>query len=390
MRIARLSALKRTFSAVLLKFRGLLPTIVLRLRFRRYAFIPRSRVALALLSFAFISTGNLHAQVLQPPSDPLEPVTGRTEVLTTPEQRQPAIDLLTRVQRNFGVTMSGAPYTMKVSFTASGNTEYEGEGTMEVLEALPDWSWTVHIAGISPTRVGTTGFLYGSADPVPLRIQMLRSFLFRPVPGFPNQKAIRTATTTLNGVQVTCVLLSGSVAKAAPPRSWWDREYCVDANTGLLHLASEAQGIYAIYDYENAIQFHGHVIPRNIKVVEGGATVLDIHVDSMEDGVAEDQAALKPTPEMISHGPSYPMGSPEWAPIRVDPNPHGPLQKIETVMVHAAASHDEGKVLEAEAVQNSDPVLAAKAIEVVKQTSFPAAGLQRDLFVAVEFFIRQD
>src|SRR5271166_3807599 len=70
--------------------------------------------------FALISTGKLHAQVLQPPPfDPLELVTGRAELLITPEQRQPVIDMLTKVQRNFSVSMSDNPYTLKVSFTAS-------------------------------------------------------------------------------------------------------------------------------------------------------------------------------------------------------------------------------------------------------------------------------
>jgi hypothetical protein len=218
---------------------------------------------------------------------------------------------------------------------------------------------------------------------------MLRSALFRPIPGFPNQKAMRTATTNFSGTEVTCLLLSGSVAKDAPPRGWWDREYCVDAN-GLLRLASEAVGIYAIYDYEDAIQFHGHVIPRNVKIVEGGVTVLDIHLDSMVDGVANEQSAFKLSPEMISMGPTFTMGSPEWTPIRVDANPQGALQHIEPVMVHATASHDTGKVLEVEAVQNADPALAAKAMDIVKQTDFPATGLQRELFVAVQFFVRKE
>jgi hypothetical protein len=359
----------------------------MKMRWARVAF---RCAALALVGFALISTENLYAQALQEPFvDPLEPVTGKTEVLTSPEQRQPAIDLLTQVQRNFSVVMSGAPYTMKVSFTATGRSEFEGEGTMDALEAAPNWYWTAHLAGVSPMRMGTRGHIYGNADAVPMRVQMVRSALFRPVPGFPNQKAIRTASANLNGMEVTCVLLSASVAKAVTGRGWWDREYCVDAN-GLLRLASEAAGAYTLYDYENAFQFHGSVVPRNIKVVEGGATVLEIHVESLEDGIASADTAFKPTPEMLALGPVYAMGSFEWTPIRVDPNPNGLLQRIDTVMVHAIASHDTGKVLDAEAVQTGNPTLAAKALDVVRQTSFPPTGLQRELFVAVEFFNRQE
>jgi hypothetical protein len=47
-------------------------------------------------------------------------------------------------------------------------------------------------------------------------------------------------------------------------------------------------------------------------------------------------------------------------------------------------------VLDAEAVQTGNPTLAAKAIGVVRQTSFSPTGLQRELFVAVEFFNRQE
>lgn len=385
MEIARYSALGRPALSVPKR----LPTNTNRMN-ARVARIAIRCIALALLSFALISTENLYGQALQEPFvDPLEPVTGKTEILTSPEQRQPAIDLLTQVQRNFSVVMSGVPYTMKVSFTASGTSEFEGEGTMDALEAAPNWYWTAHLAGVSPMRMGTRGHIYGNSDAVPMRVQMARSALFRPVPGFPNQKAIRTAVANVNGVEATCVLLSGSVAKAVSGRGWWDREYCVDAN-GLLRLASEAAGAYTLYDYENAFQFHGHVVPRNIRVVEGGATVLEIHVESLEDGIASADTAFNPTPEMLALGPVYAMGSFEWTPIRVDPNPNGLLQRIDTVMVHAIASHDTGKVLDAEAVQTGNPALAAKAIEVVRQTSFPPTGLQRELFVAVEFFNRQE
>jgi hypothetical protein len=385
MQIARYSALARPAVSV----PNRLPRCVNRVK-ARFARVAIHWSGLALLGLALIPTDRLYGQALQEPFvDPLEPVTGKTEVLTSPQQRQPAVDLLTQVQRNFSVVMSGAPYTMKVSFTASGTSEFEGEGTMDALADSPNWYWTAHLAGVSPMRMGTRGHLYGNADAVPMRVQMVRSSLFRPVPGFPNQKAIRTAKANVNGVEATCVLLSASVAKSVSGRGWWDREYCVDAN-GLLRLASEAAGAYTLYDYENAFQFHGHEVPRNIKVVEGGVTVLEIHVESLEDGIASADTVFQPTPEMLALGPVYAMGSFEWTPIRVDPNPNGLLKRIDTVMVHAIASHDTGKVLDAEAVQTGNPALAAKAIDVVRQTSFPPTGLQRELFVAVEFFNRQE
>jgi hypothetical protein len=85
--------------------------------------------------------------------------------------------------------------------------------------------------------------------------------------------------------------------------------------------------------------------------------------------------------------PTFLMASGQWTPMRVDENPHGELLRIEPVFVHATVSNDTGKVLEAEAVGNSD--LSARAVELVKQTGYEATGFQRDLYVAVEFFVRQ-
>ena len=59
---------------------------------------------------------------------------------------------------------------------------------------------------------------------------------------------------------------------------------------------------------------------------------------------------------------------------------------IEPVMVHATVSNDTGKVLEAEAIGESD--LSDRAVEVVRQTAYSPTGFQRDLYVAVEFYVR--
>jgi len=71
----------------------------------------------------------------------------------------------------------------------------------------------------------------------------------------------------------------------------------------------------------------------------------------------------------------------------VDESPQGSLVRIEPVVVHATVSNDTGKVMEAEAIGNSD--LSERAAEVVKRTTYSPTGFQRDLYVVVEFFVRQ-
>jgi hypothetical protein len=319
--------------------------------------------------------------------DSHEFVTGKTEPLVTPEQRQTVVNLLEVVQHNFSVTMSGFSYTMKVSFTGSGDTQYEGEGTMVSQEALPNWRWSAQVAGVSPTRVMVGGKVYGSADAVPLRVQMVREALFRPVPGPPNQKAIRVADAELNGMKLTCALLSGDAPRSGLARQWWDREYCVDASNGLLMIASEAAGVYAFYDYSNGTDFHGHMLPGQITFYQGEKTVLEIRLDSMTGGVENAESVFGAAAVASLTEPTFLMASGQWTPMRVDENPRGEFVRIEPVFVHATVSNDTGKVLEAEAVGSSD--LAARAVELVKQAGYEATGFQRDLYVAVEFFVRR-
>lgn len=356
---------------------------------RRYSSRSRSGWLLAATIAMLLLSAPRHARAQKPNSeqDSHELVTGQTEILVTPQQRQSAVDLLENVQQNFYVTMSRFPYTMKVSFTGSGNTQYEGEGSMESDEALPNWRWTSTVAGLTSTRMMVNGKNYGTPDPVPMRVQMVREALFRPIPGSPNQKAIRTSTVDFRGTPVTCVLLSGTAPSAGLARQWWDREYCVDPSTGRLMISSEAAGVYAIYDYTYAVNFHGHTLPGQITFFQAEKPVLEIHLDSMTDGVENAGTMFSNASTAALLGPTFDLGSAQWTPIRVDENTQGSLLRVEPVIVHATVSNETGKVIEAEAVGNSD--LSARAVDVVRQTTHAPTGFQRDLYVAVEFYVRQ-
>jgi hypothetical protein len=334
------------------------------------------------------ASGTARGQVQSVVNDSHEPVTGPTELLVTPEQRQSALDLLENVQSNFNESMSRFPYSLKASFKGSGNTQYEGDGTLENDEALPNWRWIARVGGLAPTRMMTHGKIYGTLDPVPMRVQMVWEALFRPIPGSPSRKAIRAADVEFNGEQVRCVLLAGTGPPVGMPRQWSDREYCVDPRTGLLLISSEAAGEYAFYDYTNAISFHGHTLPRQITFFQGEKEVLDIHVDSMTAGVEDAEALFNSVDTGALVEPSFLLASAQWTPIHVDEDrQQGSLVRIEPVMVHATASNDAGKVMEAETIGNSD--LNERALEVVRRTAFSPTGFQRDLYVAVEFYLRQ-
>jgi hypothetical protein len=345
------------------------------------------RLAAIGLVFSLSAPGSARTQKPAGVADAHELVTGQTEILVTPEQRQSAVDLLENVQRNFAVAMSRFPYTMKVSFKGSGDTQYEGDGTMEAEELLPNWRWTAQVGGVVATRMTLDGKTYGTAEAVPMRVQMVREALFRPISGSPNQKAIRVADVDFGGKQLTCVLLAGNGPRTGMPRQWWDREYCVEASTGLLMISSEAAGVYAMYDYTNAVNFHGHTLPGQITFFQGEKRVLEIHIDSMTDGVENAETLFNSTAAGELRAPTFLLASAQWTPIRVDENSGGSVVRIEPVIVHATISNDSGEVLEAEAVGNSD--LNQRALEVVKRTAYPPTGFQRDLYVAVEFFVRQ-
>jgi hypothetical protein len=108
----------------------------------------------------------------------------------------------------------------------------------------------------------------------------------------------------------------------------------------------------------------------------------------MTAGVEDAEALFKSVDTGALVEPSFLLASAQWTPIHVDEDrQQGSLVRIEPVMVHATASNDAGKVMEAEAIGNSD--LNERALEVVRRTAFSPTGFQRGLYVAVEFYLRQ-
>lgn len=316
---------------------------------------------LGLFASSLFCVPAIFAQTNPPPADPHELVTRQPHVLTTPADRNAALDLLDRARENYHLHDIATPYSLKISFETNGTAQNEGEGTMEELsDGASRWRWSTQLQDSHVIRIGVDGRVFGTSasEPVPLRVQLIRSALYWPILRNAGASAIREADVKRDGMAISCLLLSAAVPPNPAPRSWFEREYCIDAATGLLQMWSEAPGIYALYDYDGAANFHGHILPRQISIFEDGSLVVQAHVESLEDAPNIDPNLFKPTPEMAEAGGSFTLASPKRFPMRVDPTDGPTSTFFQPVIVHAILDAQDGSVLDAEALQNSDKDLS--------------------------------
>jgi len=329
------------------------------------------------------------------PADPLELATSATLKVANPENRALVLSLLERARQNGSelYAAGGPAFHLKLSFTSSGQTRYTGSGEMEEIRYARHtyWRWTARLGDYSQIRVFQYGIPYDekTPGPIPLRLQMVRGAVIWPMANVRPGTMIRMASAQWHGMDVMCALLSGDEAvTAAHGRHWEEREYCVDTKSALLRVYSEAPGIYTVYDYSDALHFHGRSLARQISIVESGDTVLQIHVESLEDAGAPEPALFTPTKEMLARGPGIVL-IPAVRFRAFSPSPAGHTGKVEPVIVHGSTD-DQGKVVEAEALQNSDPSLSNAALSLVKSSTYPprirAKGpAQTEVFINVEF-----
>jgi hypothetical protein len=354
--------------------------------------MPTSARLFELFASSLFCLPTVFAQTNPPPPDPHEMVTREPRTLTKPADRSAAIDLLARARQNFNLRDISTPYVLKVSFETNGEALNEGQGTMEEDE-LSDtgshWRWTTQLPGSQIVRIGVDGRVYGTdpSEPVPLRVQLLRAALHWPIIRSTGASAIRAADVERDGKSMTCLLLSGSIPQNPAPRAWVETEYCVDPATSLLQTWSEAPGIYAVYDYEGATEFHGHTLPKQISIFEEGRLAVQARVDSPEDAPNLDPNLFKPAPEMVDAGGSFTLATPNRFPMRVDPSDGPTSTFFQPVIVHATLDAQDGHVLDAEALQTSDRDLSRAAMDLVKSTSFPASGFQQEVFINVQFHL---
>ncbi len=345
-------------------------------------------LGLAGMLLAALAAGQTPQKLPPVPADPLELATGPVQIPETADDRAAAITMLERARQNFTLRSPGsAPYDLKVVFMASGGTQFSGSGEMEEMwQSVGRLRWTAHLANYSEARVFQNGYGW-DADPhayLPLRLQMLRESLLWPLNQNFTNAQIRTAPAAWNGTQVTCVLISfGRTAKTAEPgRLWQEEEFCIDPKSGLLQTYSVSPGMYNVYNYSSAIQFHGRTVPRQLSVIVSGTPVLQAQVEIADLGQVE---ASTFTPAEGWTGPAIVIRGPERFPF-FSPAAGGGSAAQQPVIVHALLSV-EGKVIEAEALQNSDAALAQAAVQAVSGAQYgPARGpFQREVFVRVQF-----
>ncbi len=340
-----------------------------------------------IIALIFWMSGGVFAQTaaqLAPvPSDPLELASGAVQIADSSDKRGAILALLERARQNNNLHAPGAAaYNLKISFQASGSA-YSGAGQIEELWASGrKWRWTARLGDYSQTRVFYQGAAY-DVNPhlfMPLRMQMVRGAIFWPVTSRAGD-AIRFTQANWRGAEVTCALISRGPPSTAAGRQWREEEFCVDPKSGLLQTYSQAPGIYAAYDYANALQFHGSTMARQIAIVENGATVVQIQIENLQDLGTIVDSDFTPTPDMqapgtmIQTGMRFPLlaRSPAAAPGAIDP-----------VIVHAAIDPG-GRVLEAEALQTSNAALTQAALETVKNGTYGVARGQREAFINVQF-----
>jgi hypothetical protein len=352
---------------------------------------------------AFVAFGQTAPRIAPVPRDPMELAAGPIQSANTPADREAALQLLGRARSQFALRSNGQAYHLKVSFTvdSAGKTNYDGAWQMEDLFAPKlGHRWTATAAsGYSTTAIATGGKLYGDgpSSAVPLRLLEARGVLFDPLqsPAYADQGSIRTSTASFHGAPVTCLLLSRSrsTAHAASGRDWEEAEECIDPQSGLLQMHSEVPGRYAAFDYTEAPQIGGHILPRSVTVTEAGRTVSKVTVESLSQLSAPDPALFVPSDEMKARGEAVAMTSATKV-TRVQGQ--GPVTS--TVTLYAVCVFgmvtSTGHLVEAHSLQPSDPnsqaaVEDAMKIDFSPQTPAGAPPRQHFAFVIEKFIVQQ-
>jgi hypothetical protein len=350
-------------------------------------------IAAAGLSLAAL--GNSAQRIAPVPNDPLEMVTGQSQVVNNPASRAAALDLLAQARKSYALRSSGQAYDLKVKFTVTsgGETQYDGAWQMEdVFDPTQGLRWTAKAeAGFTTTQIAANGMFYGegTSSSMPLRLQEARAALLDPIPAARNveRQVIRSSTGTFNGVQLTCVLFSASKDAAIPGRRWEETEECIDPQTGLLMLHSQIPGRYYAYEYGEAPQPGAYVLPKKVTVTEAGKTVSVISVVSLDALSNVDASLFQPTEAMLGKGPSVEMAGAKKIASVAGKSGSDIAQPVCIFGLVTAT----GELAEAHSLQPSDPNSAA-ALDAAKRMNFPhpaaAGGRPQQHFVfLIEKFV---
>jgi hypothetical protein len=361
----------------------------------------RNKGSLLLIAGALLplsTFGDTAARITPVPRDPLELATGQIELAGTPASRVASAQLLARARQSYSLRTAGQAYDLKVTFTvdSSGQTNYDGAWQMEDRFAPGKGHlWTATSAsGYTTTQlvVGKALYSEGTASSIPLRLEEARGAIFDPIPSvaYVNRASVRTLSSSLHDVPVTCVLLSSRrSAGATPGRDWDEAEECIDPQSGLLLMHSQVPGRYSVYDYSNAPSLGSQIMPRTVTLYEGGRVVSKITVESLQPAAGFDPSLFVPTEGMKANGHAIAMTSATKL-TRVQPQgtPTAGMT-LRPVCVFGVVT-PTGQLVEAHSLQPSDPNSQA-AVEDAKGIDFsptitPGAPLQQHFVFVIEKF----
>ena len=355
----------------------------------------------AILLGAALLPGLLVAQIQQPaepavPSDPLELITGNAQPVQDVSQRAEIINLLLNAHRISNVRAQ--PYDLKTTFTASGAAASSGLWQLEDMSAGGFYRWTAQGPGYSAVNLQSNRIMYSNqpANSLPLRLLQVREAIFYSEPMVGPRASLRTARSSVNGVDVVCALISHNATSSGQTggRRWEEEEYCVDPKAGMLMTYSLAPGLYVLYDYSKALQFHGKVIANKFTITQAGQTVVEAQTESVADPPNNPAAFQTAGLNQIGVGPV--MSAP-WRVRARRPSPGGSAGgTAQMVVLHGVQSPD-GQITEVELLASSDaslnePALAAasKWVRSMGQEPEPGATPQsHEVLMTVQYLSSQ-
>ena len=175
-------------------------------------------------------------------------------------------------------------------------------------------------------------------------------------------------------------------------RDWEEAEECIEPQSGLLQVHSQVPGLYAVYDYSNAPQLSGHILPRSVTIAEAGRVVSKISVKSLGGVIPADPGLFIPTDAMKAKGPAVAMTSATKMSRVQGQGPVDSTVTLRPVCVFGMVT-PTGHLAEAHALQPSDPNSQA-AVEDAKKIDFspltPAGAPPQQHFVfVIEKFVSQ-
>ena len=333
------------------------------------------------------------------PPDPLELVTGPTQVPATPAERGALVQLLLNATEKYAMhERNGPAHVLQISFNATSSTLYPG-GAGQLRETWisgQNWRWDGALGNYSLLRISSNAAIYDQTpgNAIPLRFKMLVNAIFNPIETAPRRATLRSAKVSWKGTQITCIMTSGqgNAQIGAQGRQWYEKEFCIDPATGLLNIASLAPGVYSVYDYTNALQFHGRVLPGKMTICENGTTVVDAQLTSITDIDPKDTSPFTPTAQMVAQGTAMALGTPERFGLPGGGTP-APGNAIQPAIVHVTLD-PRGKVLESEVLQTSSVSTAALSLVNeqnfgVMKTASGAPPIEREAYISVRFQPRQ-